>query len=659
LLAEPLKPSSSLAKTDSRRGATSALWPAFWLAVALVGAKGTHWGWPHSPEYPLTDWLRDWMIGAYQDVLFAVGFGVVSALALRSVSRWRGLGVHVYRVVVAAGAFCAFYAVVAVKAFDFLRSPLTYPLLYLAGGLRDMRSSIQGEGNPLAFAAMACVPACYVLAVWLTRRHVTLGRWTRWRVVLPVALALAAYAIGAHGAAQGRWADRGDALIVRSPHWAFLASLVDLARGSGVPAMDGEFPDEYLADFRPAPLAPDAAVALGPAPRNVIVVVLESTPARYTSLYGGPYRTTPMLEREAAHAAVFDAHYTPVGLTANVLVALHLSIYPYMTWREYTLEYPDYPGTTLAQMLGARGSRTLFIHTGHLEYTNQDGFLASRGYDQVLDWDKLGAGPAVSSWGGDDRVLVDQLLAWVGRDRTRPFCAVAWTINSHHPYEPVPGQPLVDFFSGLPSLPPDDYDLGRYLNTVQETDRQIGRLFDGLRALGLADETLVVVTGDHGQGFGWPHPTWGHGFRVYDENVRVPLMIWNPRLFPAGRRSAVVTSHVDINPTVADLMGLPAAPGWQGRSVFAAKRPPRAYFYAANDRYLLGVREANWKYIYNATRGSEELFELASDPDEVTNVAPAQAERCRVLRQRLAAWKSFVSGELARVRDAAPPARGR
>jgi arylsulfatase A-like enzyme len=121
----------------------------------------------------------------------------------------------------------------------------------------------------------------------------------------------------------------------------------------------------------------------------------------------------------------------------------------------------------------------------------------------------------------------------------------------------------------------------------------------------------------------------------------------------------VVTSHVDINPTVADLMGLPAAPGWQGHSVFAAKRPPRAYFYAANDSYLLGVREANWKYIYNATRGSEELFDLASDPDEVTNVAPAHAQRDRVLRQRLAAWKSFVSGELARVRAEPALARGR
>jgi lipoteichoic acid synthase len=230
----------------------------------------------------------------------------------------------------------------------------------------------------------------------------------------------------------------------------------------------------------------------------------------------------------------------------------------------------------------------------------------------------------------------------------RPFFALGWTINSHHPYEPVPGQTIVDFFAGLPSLPPDDYDLGRYLNTIYETDAQLGRLFDGLRARGMAEDTLVIVTGDHGQGFGWPHGTWGHGFRVYDENVRVPLMVWNPRLFPTGRRSEQVTSHVDMNPTVAELMGLPTAPAWQGRNVFASNRPPRAYFYAANDLYLLGVRDANWKYIYDATRGREELYDLARDPDEQLSLAAANSERCRVLRQRLAAWKAFAHGALVR-----------
>jgi arylsulfatase A-like enzyme len=178
-------------------------------------------------------------------------------------------------------------------------------------------------------------------------------------------------------------------------------------------------------------------------------------------------------------------------------------------------------------------------------------------------------------------------------------------------------------------------------------DEQVGRLFDGLRARGLEKDTIVIVTGDHGEAFGDPHHTWGHGFRLYDEGIRVPFMIWSPVLFPAGGRVDTVGSHVDINPTITDLLGLPPAASWEGRSVFARDRPPRAYFYAANDDYLLGLREGSFKYIYNVTRGRDELYDLSRDPDERTNIASRHRDRCRVWRQRLAAWRHHAAGTLA------------
>ena len=169
------------------------------------------------------------------------------------------------------------------------------------------------------------------------------------------------------------------------------------------------------------------------------------------------------------------------------------------------------------------------------------------------------------------------------------------------------------------------------------------------------------MTGDHGECFGAPHRTWGHGFRLYQEGINVPLMLWNPRLFEGGGRPATIAGHVDVNPTILDILGVPAPSSWEGRSVFAPGRPPRAYFYAANDDYLLGVREGPFKYIYNVTRGREELYDLVHDPDEQTNVAGVYPGRCRVLRQRLAAWKHHAAGTLERARDkmgraTAPPA---
>jgi arylsulfatase A-like enzyme len=188
-------------------------------------------------------------------------------------------------------------------------------------------------------------------------------------------------------------------------------------------------------------------------------------------------------------------------------------------------------------------------------------------------------------------------------------------------------------------------------------DEQLGRLFAFLRERKLADDTLVVVTGDHGEAFGDPHGAWGHGSRVYDECARVPMLVWNPKLFKKGERSRSVGGHVDINPTIADVLGVPPSPSWRGRSLFDPRRSGRAYFYAANDDYLLGVREGKWKYVYNATRGRDELFDMEADPDELKNVAREHPELCQRLRQRLAAWRDDTGRHLAQIR-AARAARG-
>ena len=126
-------------------------------------------------------------------------------------------------------------------------------------------------------------------------------------------------------------------------------------------------------------------------------------------------------------------------------------------------------------------------------------------------------------------------------------------------------------------------DLNRYLNCVREADAQLGRLFDGLRSRGIADDTLVIVTGDHGEAFDWPHPCVGHGFYVWQESVNVPCVVWNPKLFAAGlhgRRLRTIGGHVDLNPTVTELLGLSPPGCWQGHSLFDASRPPRATFTA-------------------------------------------------------------------------------
>jgi arylsulfatase A-like enzyme len=389
------------------------------------------------------------------------------------------------------------------------------------------------------------------------------------------------------------------------------------------------------------------------APKNVIVYVLESVGTRYLSLYGSSYDTTPCLNREAAHALVFNNFYAHCGVTANSLVAINLGIYPGMTWREYTVEQPDLPGVTLAELLRKRRYRTAYMTSGEIQYVNMDGFLKNRGYDLVCGYEWLSCRELIMSWGVEDRCLVDATLRWIDQQPGVPFYAMLWTQQTHHPYEPSPTVPFIDFFARLRQheMPPDDYDLGRYLNVVREADRQLGRLFDELRRRGLAENTIVVVTGDHGEGFGLPHDIYGHGGRVFDEIVKVPLVIWNPRLFSSGRRADTIGGHIDLNPTLADWLGVPVAGSWQGRSLFDPQRAPRAYFYAANDDYLLGVRAGDWKYIYNATIARDQLFDMAGDYTEQLNLAKDNPERCVAMRQRLAAWMQYERAHIATLRE--------
>lgn len=635
--------------SSPRRGAG---WPALWLGVVCVGAKLTHWA-PPSAWAELRGYLTDVAISTHQDVAFAAVVGVVGAFSLRALARWPRAQNGFWWLYLAFCLACVVFAVASIQIFAFLRSPLTYALVYLADDFGNMRSSLGAfVSAPLAVAFLA-VPLGWGALTALSLRRGRLGDKSREAAAVAFVLLGWWFLAGRTGYA-GRWHDRDDHLIAKSPHWALLSSSAAELSGSGsAERFEQAYPEEYLTDF--APPEPSrgfrSRFSRRPRPKNVVLVVLESTGAKYLGVQGSRYDTTPNLTAEAKHGVVFDAFYCHAGLTANSVAAITLSLYPYMTWREYTVEYPDMPGESLAQVLKRRGYRTAFIHSGDLAYVNQRNFLQGRGFDVLLDWRDLGA-PLFTSWATHDQALIDGVLRWLDAGpKGQPFFAKVWTHMSHHPYEPMPDRPLIDFFKGA-SLPPDDYDLGRYLNTVHFVDEQLGRLFAGLRQRGLADDTLVVVTGDHGEAFGDPHAAWGHGSRVYDECVRVPMLVWSPRLVQKGERSKTVGGHVDIDPTIADLLGVPPAPGWRGRSLFDPRRSGRTYFYAANDDYLLGVRDGNWKYIYNATRGRDELYDMESDPDELRNVAAEHPELCQRLRQRLAAWRDDTGRHLALIRAA-------
>ena len=644
--------------TSSDSGRPAADW-LFWATICLAsvlvtlkaGYLAVHGGFR---SFGVLNDLRSLAAISHADLVFVTALWICG----RTMIAVTGGRVWIARTVVIVWIACAavvcLYAVASVIAFGALGGFLTYALLDHVGNVHMLTSSVTAYLTAPVVFTLAGVPVAYVLLVVATATHAARGHGRSWTLSAIACTTLALWIAVGHRAYASDWATHYDWRIADNAPWVLAVSWWQAANTERPVRLADTFPAGDLTDFEPigqrkpliaAPArqrsgrparvtAPSKGAGIR-AP-NVLMLVLESVAERWTS-FGGIYETTPNLVKEAAHGLVVDHFYAHVGRSSNSLAALLLSVYPKLNFRDFTEEYPRVERTSLATVFHDRGYRTAFMTPSDMSWAGWEAFLPARGFDEVRDQHALSCSPPISSWGVEDRCLAEGLVDYIQRDPARPFFVMGWTQQTHHPYEPSPDLPVIDLV-GDREPSPDAYDLNRYLNVLRETDSQLARVFDALRSAGIADDTIVVVIGDHGQAFGYPHDTYLQGRTVYEEDVQVPLLIWWPRRYQMPQRAPIVSGHVDLAPTIAELAGVPPAPDWQGRSLFDPQRAPRAYFYVAQDEFKLAIRDSGWKYILDLRAGTDELYDLDHDPREQHNVAAAQPERCTRLRQRLAAW---------------------
>jgi arylsulfatase A-like enzyme len=619
---------------------------AAWLAIVLIVSKGFSLGRPR--DYW---WLLDLSMASFGDVFFALGLGTVANLALRATGRRTAMASGLRSSFVGLCVFCAFYSVIAAGVFNYFGRPLSYNLLKLVHGVSGFESSILDRPTLPVTVALIGVPGGYYA---LTRR---LARRRKAPVFL-VTMLLAWSALGCWQYYQHPKPNFMPHLSV-NPHIELVRSTWNGVTGFGKPSLQRDYPREYQDEFKPRAdrqgTAPYSGLSLrGPPPKNVIVIVLESVGTKYLSLYGSRYNTTPTLVEEATYAVVFENFYAHAPRSCLSFMALNFSIYPGMPWCYAPGErFAPYGARalpqTLASVLKHRGARTAYLHNGDLEWDGIAHILENQGYDTIEDYRAM-ADTTLTSWGTEDRLLFERLIRFIDEKPEQPFYAFCWTIQTHHPYELGPNWKKIDFFGDqVPARDADD--LGKYLNVLRQVDQHLAQLFRALRDRGLADETLVVITGDHGEAFGDPHDQYGHGLTTYQEDVNVPLILWNPRLFSGGQRLDTIGGHVDLSATIAELLGIEAHGEWQGHSMFDPARPQRAYYLASIGEYLFGVRDGKWKYTFEATSGRELLTDLTADPHELKNCADSEPDLCSELRHRVAAWVDFEDKFMRSARD--------
>ncbi len=376
--------------------------------------------------------------------------------------------------------------------------------------------------------------------------------------------------------------------------------------------------------------------------KNVIWIVLESTAAKYLDIYDGRYNVTPGLARLREESLIVRNGYTHSVASHISMVTMMTSTYPWISLKTITTHAPTINLSSIGKELQRRGLRTAFFHSSDTRHSGVDRYLERAGFDQVQDYRgrRCADGTFVDesefySQATTDGCTFQSLNDWIDSAPERPFFAMLWTFQQHYPYfQARPGRQF-----DLPELNGNQWAIDnktRYLNAIAEADALIDALVAKLRSSGLLSSTLIVISGDHGEAFG-THGSFGHGANLYEEEVNVPIVMVAPNLFPE-RSTARVIGHIDIAPTILDVLGFETPAAWQGVSLFREKENAPIFFFSAWTDYIIGNRIDDRKTIYRYLADRTEVYDLAADPAEIRDIADRETSWTDAERQRIIQW---------------------
>jgi len=419
----------------------------------------------------------------------------------------------------------------------------------------------------------------------------------------------------------------------------------------------------------------------GEAAESVPVILLLLDTLRWDALscYGHSQRLTPHLDRFCSEAIQFEMARAQASWTKPSIATLLTSTYPRQHGARGRADRIRSASPSLASVFRRAGYRTgAVVANGnlspafgfargfdHYHYLRPDFALGARGKALGLGayriasvaWQRLARNRRDHRYFKRDATEVNRaVLDWVsgltGEERRRFFIFVNY-IDPHDPYfrHPYDGHGLGAVDGKSPSPETRDEMVSLYHGEVAFLDHHLGRLFARLRQAGLYQRSLILITSDHGEEF-LDHGGWWHGLTLYEEQLRVPLLVRLPRGVGGGTRAGAETGLVDVAPGLLEMAGLGnAVPGaMRGRGLarsLAAGDPatgaaPRS-FHAdelLDGNRLSSITEGRWKYV-RANRGNprgvpvESLYDLETDPGERTNLAGTRPDLVEALSERL------------------------
>ena len=336
---------------------------------------------------------------------------------------------------------------------------------------------------------------------------------------------------------------------------------------------------------------------------NLVIVVLESVRYRSTSMGSPTLGSTPFMEQMSRDSLTATHAYALIPHSTKAMVPLLCGVPPDLGLAIH--ESTELPLDCLPKLLGRAGYRTVHFRSATEHFENWRGLCEQLGFEDFFppeEMDTTGFAKA-NYFGYEDDIMLEPSRAWLEAEPGKPFFAFYLAGTPHHDYA-VPAR------DGEERRWSEDEDLDGYLRAVNYTDGFVERLLTQLEELGLLQETVVLIVGDHGEGFG-EHLPRQHNTNPYEEGMRVPLLLQGPGI-EAGRIEQP-TSHLDLLPTLLEALGARVQGDLPGHSLLHPL-PERTVFGSCwyNARCIVSWRGRD-KHIHHFGDLPDERFDLNAD----------------------------------------------
>ena len=370
--------------------------------------------------------------------------------------------------------------------------------------------------------------------------------------------------------------------------------------------------------------------------KNVIFVILESTAFERTPL-GGDDRSNLLFLKDLSKKSIsFISHRTIFPATTRSVLSLFCSDIPGTDYASVTQSDANFDCVSIFDAFRKNGYLTSFFSPVLLDFDNFGNAEPVKRIDYIFEPSeiiksssfkrKFGTSTAI-----EEEIVQEDFFKHIQgvKSQNKPFFALYFSYWTHAPYE-VPFEDT----SKLDSLE-------RYYKSQEYINKKMEEFLDKLEKENLLDNSIVVLTSDHGEGFGRKVGNFIHPNYLWDENLHVPFLIYAKGITDVQPQTITnPTTVLDVAPTVAALAGIEPEKSWTGNNMFKGKTSP-VFIYTRAMNLHSGILDGNHKFFFNHVTGKNYYFDLKNDPLENSNLADTlDADKLQQLRKFIE-YKNF------------------